>query len=102
MCRSLPTDRTTTSPRVHPDADLDRDALGPSNFLGVALHRLLHPQGGIAGADGVILVRDGRSEERHDPIAHHLVDGPLVAVNGLHHPLEDRVEELASLLGISV
>ena len=50
----------------------------------------------------MVLVGDRRAEERHDAVAHHLVDGALVAVDGLHHPLEDGVEELAGLLGIAV
>ena len=36
------------------------------------------------------------------PSPMHLVDRALVAVHGLHHALEDRVEELARLLGIAV
>ena len=50
----------------------------------------------------MILVGERRAEERHDPVAHHLVDGALVAVDGLHHALEHGVEELARLLGIAV
>ena len=50
----------------------------------------------------MVLVGERRAEERHDPVAHHLVDGALVAVDGLHHVLEDGVEELARLLGIAV
>ena len=50
----------------------------------------------------MVLVGDRRAEQRHDPVAHHLVDGALVAVDGLHHPLEDRVEELPRLLGVAV
>jgi hypothetical protein len=43
-----------------------------------------------------------RSEERHDPVAHHLIDGALVPVDGLHHLLENAIEELARLLGVAV
>ena len=50
----------------------------------------------------MVLVGEGRAEERHDPVAHHLVDGALVAMHRLHHPLEHRVEELARLLGVAV
>ena len=50
----------------------------------------------------MVLVGQRRAEERHDPVAHDLVDGALVAVDGLHHPLEDRVEELPRLLGVAV
>jgi hypothetical protein len=44
----------------------------------------------------------GRAEERHDPVAHDLVDGAFVTVDGLHHVLEDRVQEPTRLLGITV
>jgi hypothetical protein len=44
----------------------------------------------------------GRAEEGHDPVAHHLVHGALVTMYRLHHVLEDGVEELARLLGIAV
>jgi hypothetical protein len=50
----------------------------------------------------MVLVGDGRPEQGHDPVAHHLVHGPLVAVDRLHHALEHGVEELACLLGIAV
>ena len=47
-------------------------------------------------------MRERRAEQRHDAVAHHLVDGALVAVDGLHHAFEHRVEELPRLLGIAV
>ena len=47
----------------------------------------------------MIFVGKWRTEERHDPVAHHLVHGALVAVDGLHHPFEYGVENLARLLG---
>ena len=43
-----------------------------------------------------------RAEERHDAVAHHLVDRALVAVDGLHHALEHRVEELASVFRVTI
>ena len=87
---------------VQPHANPDRDPVSAKRLFGVALHRLLHAQSRVAGPNGVVLVGDGRPEQRHDPVAHHLVHGPLVAMNGLHHALEDRVEELARLLGIAI
>jgi hypothetical protein len=50
----------------------------------------------------VILVGDRRPEQRHDPIAHHLVNGALVAVDSLHHQLENRIEDLTRFLGITI
>ena len=87
---------------VEPDPDLHIDPVGSADLLGVPAHGGLHVEGGVAGPDGVILVGQRRAEERHDPVAHHLVDGALVAVDGLHHPLEDGIEELAGLLGVAV
>jgi hypothetical protein len=50
----------------------------------------------------VILVRQRRAEERHDPIAHDLVDGALVAVDRLHHEFEHGIEDLAGFLRVAV
>jgi hypothetical protein len=50
----------------------------------------------------MVLVSDGRAEERHDSVTHHLVDGALVAMHGLHHAFQDGVKDLARLLGITV
>jgi hypothetical protein len=44
----------------------------------------------------------GRPEQRHDAVAHNLVHRPLVAVHGLHHPLEHWIEEFLGLLRIAV
>jgi hypothetical protein len=49
-----------------------------------------------------LLESERRPEQCHDPIAHHLVDGALVTVDGLHHQLEDGIEDLACFLGIAV
>jgi hypothetical protein len=56
----------------------------------------------LARTDGVVFVGDRRAEQRHDPVAHHLVHRALVAVDGLHHELENGIENLASLLGVAV
>ena len=94
--------RTTTSPEFRPDADLHLDPVGAAHLLGVAPHRRLHVEGGVARPHGVVLVGDRRAEERHDPVAHDLVHRALVAVDGLHHALEHGIEELARLLGVPV
>ena len=87
---------------VEPHADLDGHPVRAEDTLRVLRDRLLHPQRRVARPHGVVLVGERRAEERHDPVAHHLVDGALVAVDGLHHPFEHRVEELARLLGVAV
>jgi hypothetical protein len=88
--------------RVQADADLDHDTVTPPYLLGIATNRRLHLEGGVACPHGMILVGHRRPEEGHDPIAHHLVHRPLVMVDGLHHALEHRVQELPRLLGVPV
>jgi hypothetical protein len=88
--------------RIQPYADLDRDTVRSEDAIGVSLDGLLHTQRSVAGANRVVLMRHRCSEQRHDPVAHHLVYRPLVAVDGLHHQLEDRVQDLASLLWVAV
>src|SRR5262249_55533823 len=87
---------------VEADTDSHGDAVGPKRLARVSLHRLLHPQGGVTSTYPVIFMGERGAEQRHDPIAHHLVHGPLVVVNRLHHALEHRIEKLASLLGITI
>jgi hypothetical protein len=50
----------------------------------------------------VVLVRQRRTEEGHDAVAHHLVHGALVVMHGLHHAFEHRIEELSGFLGVAV
>jgi hypothetical protein len=88
--------------RVEADANVDRQALGTLDILGVRLHGLLHAERRVAGPDGVILVGKRRAEQRHDPVAHDLVHGPLVAMDRFHHPLEHRIENAASVFRIAV
>jgi hypothetical protein len=87
---------------VEADADLHLQAVRAAEVLGVAPHGVLHAERAEAGADGVVFVGHRRTEERHDPVTHDLVDGALVAVDCLHHQLEDRVENPAGLLRIAV
>ena len=88
--------------RVEADADMQRDALRAPELFGVASELLLHAQRGEAGADGVVLAGERCAEQRHDAVAHDLVDGAVVAVHRLHHPLDDGIEQLARLFRIAV
>ena len=94
--------RTTTSPEFNPTRISSEMPVGAPDAFRISANRRLHVERGIAGTHGVVLMGDRRAEERHDPVAHHLVDRALVAVDGLHHPLEHRVEDLARFLGITV
>jgi hypothetical protein len=48
----------------------------------------------------VVLVRDGRTEERHDAVAGVLVDGPLKAMHSFREDREETVHDLVPLFGI--
>ncbi len=88
--------------RVQPDPNLHGHPVGALDLVAVSGHALQHPERRIARPDGVILVGQRGAEEGHDPVAHDLVHGPLVAVDGLHHAFQDRVEEFPRLLGVPV
>src|SRR5207302_119107 len=83
---------------VEADANLDEYTLPGLHALRVPFHRLLHPQGCITGPHRVVLMGQWRAEQRHDSVAHNLVHAALVAVDSLHHVLEDEVEKLLGLL----
>jgi hypothetical protein len=72
------------------------------DFVRVEVDSPLHAQRGIAGAHRVVLVSDWGTEQGHDPIAHDLIERALVVMHGLHHPLEDGVQELPGLLRVPV
>jgi len=48
----------------------------------VSLYRLPDLQSRQAGANGMILKRQGRAEHRNDPFARYYVDRPPIAVDG--------------------
>jgi hypothetical protein len=88
--------------RVEPDTNLNRDAVGTTGLFGPPANGGLHVESRVARPDGMILMRERCAEERHDPVAHDLVHGALVAVNRFHHPLGDRIQKLSGLLGVAV
>ena len=83
---------------VEPHAHLHLQAVGAAHLLGIAAHGGLHGQGGVTGPHGVILMGHGRAKQRHDAVAQHLVHRALVAVHGVHHDVQGRVQELLGLL----
>ena len=88
--------------RVEADADLHLDAVCAAHLGAVAPYGLLHGQGGVTGTHGVILMGHGRPKQGHNAVAHDLVHRALIAVHGRHQALQDRIEELAGLLGVAV
>ena len=59
-------------------------------------------QRGEAGPGGVVLVRDRRPEQRHDPVAGELVDGALEPPDALGEQREEALHDLTPLLGIGL
>ena len=50
----------------------------------------------------MVLMRDRRAEQRHDPVAHNLVDRTLVAMDRGHHDADRSVEDAARLFRVGV
>ncbi len=59
----------------------------------VAAELPLQEQRGVTGALRVVLVGDGRAEQRHDPVARVLVHRALVAVHPVGQDREEAVED---------
>jgi len=57
-------------------------------------------ESGTARTPRVILVRDGSTEQRHDPVTGELVDGPLEAVDAVGQNLEEAIEDPMPRLGV--
>ena len=47
----------------------------------------------------MIFVRQRRTKQRHDAIAHDLIDCPLVAVHRFHHVFQHRIENFRASSG---
>ncbi len=50
----------------------------------------------------MVLQRQRRAEQSHDPVAHHLIDGTLVAVHRFEHACEHGIEQSTGLLRVAV
>src|SRR5713226_2399482 len=66
------------------------------------LRLFLHAQGGIERAVGMILMSDGSAKKGKDAIAGGLSDVAVIAVDGVHHELESRVDDGASFFRVEV
>ena len=86
--------------RVESHAHAELDPAGARQLLAIAGKRRLHGEGRIRGALRVVLVRDRRPEERHEPVAEELVGCPLVTVDLGEHGLERAVDQRVHVLGI--
>jgi hypothetical protein len=85
---------------VEPHAHAQLQATGTAHLVGVCVHGRLHGQSRIAGAQGVVLMGNGSTEQGHNAIAQHLVHRALEAVHRVHHVVQRRVEELLGGFGV--
>ena len=45
---------------------------------------------------------EGRAEQRHDAVAHDLVDRAVVAMDCFHHAFEHRIKDFSRFLRIAI
>src|SRR6187455_1023531 len=88
--------------RVQTHSYLNGYSLAPSDSLGVPLYRLLHLERRIARAHRVIFMGKRRTEQRHDAVAHDLIDGAFITMDGVDHMLKNGIEKLPCILRITV
>jgi hypothetical protein len=88
--------------RVEAYANLKRKTLCAAEVLGVLADRFLHAERGVARAQGVVFIGYGRSKKHHDPVAHPAMDGPVVTANDGLHSVENRLEQTAVTVRITV
>jgi len=55
---------------------------------------------GPDGSLGVVLVRGGDAEHRHEPVAQHVRDGSAVLLDDPPHGVQARADERVDLLGV--
>jgi hypothetical protein len=81
--------------RAHRELDTAR-----AELLRVDAQALGEVERRVTGATGVVLVGEGRPEERHDPVAGVLVDGAFEAVDALGEDREEAIEDRVPLFGL--
>ena len=85
---------------VEPHAHVELDATLGAELVAVGNERALKTEGRVDRAQGMVLVGDGRAEQRHEPVTEELIDGTFVAVDLPEHQFERTVHEDVDVLGI--
>ncbi len=85
---------------VDADAALDRGAALGEHLCRIPFEFLLHPQRCIERPLRMVLMRHRRAEQREDAITRGLHDVTVVAVDGIHHQRQRRIDDVARLLGV--
>ena len=86
---------------MHAHAQAKIETVGEAKAIRKAAEVGLDVEGGAAGAQGMVFVRDGRAEQRHDAVAGVLVDRALVAVHGVAEQREAAVENVMPMLVVN-
>ena len=68
---------------VHPDAQLEADAMAAMELGVEAIERRGELGGGSDRPQGIVLVQHGQPEARHDRVADELLDRPAMALDDL-------------------
>jgi hypothetical protein len=88
--------------RVHADTRFDRQVAGLAQSCRVAFQLFLHPKRRIQRSLRMVLVRDGRAEQRKDAVAGRLHDVAVVAPRRIDHQLQRRIDNRAGFFGVEV
>ena len=88
--------------RVDPDPRREVEAALEAQLVGEARELVAQLQRREARALRVVLVRDRRAEQRHDPVAGVLIHRALVAVYALGEDLEEAIEQTVPVLGVEL
>jgi hypothetical protein len=67
---------------------LEIDSSSPLNVRPVTFQRRPDAQSRVYGALGMVLMRDGSTEQSHDTVAEKLVNCPLIPMDLVQHKLE--------------
>jgi hypothetical protein len=86
--------------RVQPDAGGEVEAVLALHFAGLVGEIVPELQRRIARALGMVLVGDGRTEERHHAVAGVLIVGAFEAVDSVRQHLKEAVHDLVPDFGI--
>jgi hypothetical protein len=73
-----------------------------TKLVGVGAQGLAQVEDRQASALGVILVRNGRAEKGHDPVARVLVDRAFEAMNAFRKDREEAIHDLVPFFGVDL
>src|SRR5689334_21909260 len=85
--------------RVDSNPRLDGWLAPPAELAGIAPHLVLHAQRCVECTLRMIFVRDRRPEQGENAVAGRLHNVAVIAMDGVDHYLEGRVNDATRLLG---